>query len=61
MQRECGAGDGSGDPQEHGFEANTAGGAAVAPGSYQLPYMKIREKGHKAEADIVGLEDGQPA
>ena len=49
----------AGNPQDHGFDVNIAGGSAGAPGSYEWPYLK--KKGKKAkEKPILGLEDGQP-
>ncbi|QHI69097.1 sulfatase [Tichowtungia aerotolerans] len=45
-------------PENQGFDINIAGGHAGAPGSYFFPYTKAKNKNHKTEAPIRGLEDG---
>ena len=47
-------------PEDQGFRVNIAGGHAGAPGSYEWPYDKKKNKNHKTEKDITGLEDGEP-
>ena len=66
------AGDGSGDPDEHGFDVNVAGGEAGAPTSHVFPYnLKEGKNGEKLESQtggkaaakekpIEGLDDGEP-
>lgn len=50
----------SGNPDEHGFDVNIAGGPAGSPGSYEWPYKNKKNSHHKAEKEIKGLEDGHP-
>lgn len=45
-------------PERQGFDINIAGGHAGAPGSYFFPYIKAKNKNHKTEALIRGLESG---
>lgn len=60
------AGDGSGNPEEHGFDVNVAGGEAGAPASYVFPFnQKEGKNGEKLgesnkEKPIEGLDRGTP-
>lgn len=50
--------DGSGTPDERGFDVNIAGGPAGAPASYSYPY-NIKKNGKEAkEKAIEGLDEG---
>lgn len=46
-------------PENQGFDVNIAGGHAGAPPSYFFPYNKTKSAGHKTEADLHGLDDGE--
>ncbi len=47
-------------PENQGFDINIAGGHTGAPPSYFFPYNEVRQKGHKTEANISGLDSGRP-
>lgn len=47
-------------PEDQGFHVNIAGGHAGAPGSYEWPYDKKKNKNHQTKKDVEGLEDGEP-